>query len=224
VSRLAPRFRAHLTVTISPMTGGGELYVCHTRDISDAGMWLHTEVPFELGARLWISLLDRDRGEAVEITGEVIRAGKAGCGIRVLDPGDAWLAIVAAAGRRTAPPETPPRRLRVLVVGDEHRQRGALALYVTSGWDVRFATDLESATEALRGFAVDAAIAEFDGDDPRWAMVLAQVRATAPEARRLVRGAVAGEADDPLVHRFVSRDAGLEALLDALRTDLPGAP
>jgi hypothetical protein len=40
-----------------------------------------------------------------------------------------------------------------------------------------------------------------------------------PTARRIVRGE--GRGTNDLVHRFVSRDAGLEALLDAMTADIP---
>jgi hypothetical protein len=109
----------------------------------------------------------------------------------------------------------------LLVVGDDQRQRGALALYVTSGWDVRFANDLDTTTEALRGVKLDAVIAEHDAGDDRWQPILAAARASQPAARRIVRGIVHGAGVHPDVHRFVDRDAGLDALLDALTADLP---
>jgi hypothetical protein len=45
------------------------------------------------------------------------------------------------------------------------------------------------------------------------------VRRAQPTARRIVRGAGSGDGD--LVHRFVARDAGLDALLDAVTAELP---
>ena len=109
----------------------------------------------------------------------------------------------------------------MLVVGDERRQRGALALYVTSGWDVQFATDLDGTVEALRGVHLDAVIAEHDVSDQRWQDVLGAARRLQPTTRRIVRGASDGPPPlPPLVHRFVDRDAGLDALLDALTADI----
>ena len=110
---------------------------------------------------------------------------------------------------------------RILVVGDERRQRGALALYVTSGWDVQFATDLDGTVEALRGLTLDAVIAEHDAADDRWPPVLSEARRMQPSARRIVRGSKNGPVPEaPLVHRFVDRDAGIDALLDALTADM----
>jgi len=55
--------------------------------------------------------------------------------------------------------------------------------------------------------------------DPRLLPVMHNVRKSQPTARRIVRGAGRGESE--LVHRFVDRDAGLEALLDAVTADMP---
>ncbi len=41
MSRRAPRFRISLAATVSPLLGG-ELVVCHTRDVSDVGVCLDT--------------------------------------------------------------------------------------------------------------------------------------------------------------------------------------
>ena len=222
MSRRSPRFRAQLTVTVTPMIAGGELAVCQTRDVSDVGMWLETATPFELGTRLHLQLLDGARGAVVELIGEVTRQTQGGLGIRVIEPPPEWKALVATAARRAGGvTEKPVKRLRVLVVGDDQRQRGALALYVTSGWDVRFANDLDTTTEALRGVKLDAVIAEHDADDGRWQPILAAARASQPAARRIVRGLVHGTDVHPDVHRFVDRDAGLDALLDALTAEIP---
>ena len=145
-----------------------------------------------------------------------------GVAVQFRDPPEDWRALVSALGRTLTPGDSKTvRRLRVLVVGDEKRQRGALALYVTSGWDVRFATNLDTTVEALTGAIVDAVIAEHDAADPRWHDVLSETTALQPSARRIVRGAPDGPIPGPpLVHRFVDRDAGLDALLDALTADL----
>lgn len=200
------------------------MVVCQTRDVSDVGMWLDTVTVWDPGTRLSISTIDHARGAVIEVIGEVTRVHQGGLGIRVLEPPLEWKALVASAARRVGPgggDNKPTRRLRILVVGDDQRQRGALALYVTSGWDVRFANDLDTTTEALRGVKLDAIIAEHDAADERWQPILAVARQSQPAARRIVRGATAGAptADPTLVHRFVERDAGLDALLDALTAD-----
>ena len=50
------------------------------------------------------------------------------------------------------------------------------------------------------------------------------IRKAQPAARRIVR--TNGKGAHELVHRFVQRDDGLEALLDAISADIPaeGAP
>lgn len=212
-----------MTVTITPLIAGGEMAVCQTRDVSEVGMSVETIAPFGPGTRVTISMMDMSRGVAIEVAGEVTRVMHGGLGIRVLEPPDDWRALVASAARKTGPaPEKSARRLRILVVGDDQRQRGALALYVTSGWDVRFANDLGTTDEALRGVKLDAVIAEHDADDERWQPILAAALKHQPAARRIVRGAVihVPDVEPQLVHRFVDRDAGLEALLDALTADL----
>jgi len=223
VSRRAPRFRVRIAVTVTPVIAGGERAVCHTRDVSDVGMSLETAHVFDLGTRLVLQLFDESRGAVVEVIGEVSRHTQGGFGMRLIEPPIEWKVLVKAAARRAGPlPEKPARRLRVLVVGDDQRQRGALALYVTSGWDVRFANDLDTTDEALRGVRLDAVIAEHDADDERWQPILAAAQRVQPAARRIVRGEVARvpEVETTLVHRFVDRAAGLDALLDALTADI----
>ena len=229
MSRRAPRFRAQLTATVTTHTGNSALLVCRTRDISNVGVALDTEASLDPGTRIGITIMDPARGIAIEMVGEVTRelGGAAhGVGVKLLEPPDDWTALVAMRGRAASSGgEAPrPKRMRVLVVGDDHRRRGALALYVTSGWDVRFASDLDGAAEALHDFVVDAVIAEHDLADPRWQPVLAEAKRAQPTARRIVRGALHGPAPQsgPLVHRFVDREAGIDALLDALTADLGG--
>ena len=226
MSRRSPRYRLRLTVTVTPVIAGGEMAVCQTRDVSDVGMWLDTAAGFTPGTRLVITAMDAARGAAIEVVGEVTRQTSGGLGVRVLDVTDDWRALVAAAARHAGPqPDKAARRLRVLVVGDDQRQRGALALYVTSGWDVRFANDLDTTGEALRGVRLDAVIAEHDADDDRWQPILAAAQKAQPAARRIVRGRVdqVPEVEPSLVHRFVDRNAGLDALLDALTAEI-GTP
>jgi hypothetical protein len=224
VSRRAHRIRARLAATVTPLASSRGLFVCQTRDVSTVGCFLDTATPIELGTRVAIAIFDRSRGAPIELVGEVQRVlggANPGVGVHFLEPPQEWKNLVGALGRQSTPGENRTiRRLRVLVVGDEKRQRGALALYVTSGWDVRFATSLETTVEALTGTVVDAVIAEHDAADPRWPPIVARTASLQPQARRIVRGAPDGPLPGPpLVHRFVDRDAGLDALLDALTAD-----
>lgn len=223
MSRRANRIRARLAATVSPIAPAGDLFVCQTRDVSQVGCFLDTATVLEAGTEVAIVLFDPERGSPVELVGEVTRVlggANPGLGIRLLDPPEDWGVMLAQLGRTAPPADKRGRRLRVLVVGDERRQRGALALYVTSGWDVRFATDLDGTVEALRGVNLDAVIAEHDADDTRWQPVMDEARKAQPAARRIVRGAKNGPTPDVgLVHRFVERDAGLDALLDALTAE-----
>ncbi|HTR52955.1 MAG TPA: hypothetical protein VMJ10_19710, partial [Kofleriaceae bacterium] len=124
----------------------------------------------------------------------------------------------AQAARSSGVVDKPGRRMRVLVFGDEHRQRGAMALYVSSGWDVLFASDEFAVNEALQNIALDAVIAELDASDPRILPIMDDVRRAQPSARRIVRGA--GKNSGDLVHRYVDRESGLEALLDAITANI----
>lgn len=212
----------------------GKAFVCRTRDISDHGVLLETPEPLEPGAHVAVSLLDEQTGMAVEVTGIVARVvpglgpTPSAIGIKLTTVTPGWTALVQRAhsdrqGRPTL--ERPARRLRVLVVADEVARRGAVALYVTSGWDVRFASDLASTEEALKGISIDAVIAEHDLGDQRWPKVMEAARRTQPHARRIVRAALNGALPPPpgkpddLVHRVVDLQAGLEAVLDALAAD-----
>jgi hypothetical protein len=100
-----------------------------------------------------------------------------------------------------------------------------LALYVTSGWDIRFAIDAETATEALHGFKLDAVICEYEVVDEEWQKILRVARQTQPAARRLVRCTI-GDTPLPdagsneLAHRFVDVAHGMDSLLDALTAEL----
>lgn len=210
------------------------MLVCQTRDISREGCFLDTVEQIDEASSLTVVLMDPDRGEALEVSGRVTRSlapkpdgtGR-GVGVFFPDPPDEWLDLVARHEKeRTLPGIGSSHvRLRVVVVGDEARRRGALALYVTSGWDVRFASDIDGVREALSGVKVDAIIAEHDLTEGRWTPILSVAREAQPETRRIVRSPLkgkqappAGTADD-LVHRVVDMDAGLEALFDALTAD-----
>lgn len=197
--------------------------VCRTLDVSESGLSLDTAAWFPLGTRLAVALVDPATGGAIELIGDVVREAAAPSwtlGIFLIDPPLEWQTLVAAAERRTSTgPIKPTKRMRVLVFGDDHRQRGAMALYVTSGWDVLFATDEDSIAEALANIELDAVVAELDVSDPRLPPIMHSVRRSQPTARRIARGA--GRAQTELVHRFVDRDAGLDALLDAVTADIP---
>jgi hypothetical protein len=232
VSRRSPRIRARLTVTVQ-VIGADPLFVCQTRDVSREGLCLDTGEPLRAGLEVSISVMDAGSGEASYLLGVVTRvigtrgdgAGR-GAGIRLPAPPDEWIALVTRLQLEAggAAPHAPPVRLRILVVGDEQRRRSALALYVTSGWDVRFASDLRGVEEALTGVAVDAIIAEHDVGDAQVPAVLDAARRLQPRARRIVRSAIASAGAEAraggLVHRVVDIDAGLDALVDALTADL----
>ena len=237
MSRSAKRVRLRLVVTArisSGDTSDGRAFVCRTRDISHTGLLLETAEALRPGTVLHLNLLDPELGDSVEVHGTVTRltlptaTGAINVGVQLEEPGDAWLALVARAQVRSRDPitqERPARRLRVLVVADDIARRGAVALYVTSGWDVRFATDLTGTEEALRGIHIDAVIAEHDLNDRRWAQVLEAAQRAQPHAKRIVRSSLHGQPSPPagrpgdLVHRVVDLHAGLEAVLDALTAD-----
>jgi hypothetical protein len=197
--------------------------VCRTRDVSDVGVCLDTAAWFPLGTRLSLALVDPASGTAVEVIGDVVREASAPSwvlGILVIEPPPEWSALVASAARLSnATPDKPAKRLRILVIGDDQRQRGAMALYVTSGWDVLFASDEDSIAEAVENIDLDAVVAELEADDPRLTDMMQGIRRVQPSARRIVRGD--GKAHHELVHRFVDRDAGLDAMLDAVTADIP---
>jgi len=222
LSRRSPRYRFDIAATAVPLLGG-DMAVCRTLDVSDCGLSLDTAAWFPLGTRISVALVDPVNGGAVEVIGDVVREATAPSwtlGILLIEPAIEWYALVAAAAHRSAQEHTKPaKRLRVLVFGDDHRQRGAMALYVTSGWDVLFATDEDSIADALENIELDAVVAELDVSDPRLSPIMHSVRRSQPAARRIVRGSAAGQTE--LVHRFVGRDAGLDALLDAVAADIP---
>ena len=193
------------------------MVVSKTKDISADGVCLDTAAWFPIGTRMSIALIEPHTGAAMELIGDVVReATKKNwtLGLVVIEPPPEWQTLVAAAAAENAPYEKKSKRLRVLVIGDEHRQRGAMALYVTSGWDVLFASDESSVLEALTDITLDAVIAELDTSDPRLVELMRTAKRVQPGARRIVRGQ--GESSDDLVHRFVDRDAGLAPLLDAV--------
>ena len=232
LSRRTPRYRLSLSVTVSSLLGGQRV-VCRTRDLSADGISLDSVARFDLGTRVSVALVDPDAGSVVEVIGEVARVtegAQAALGLRLLEPSFEWKSMVSRLSQRVADaPTHAQKRRRVLVVGDDQRQRGAMALYVTSGWDVMFASDTESVRDALATAPLDAVIAELDTDPTAdgpssWMVIvelMSQCRRSQPQARRIVRGSNrGGDFDAQLVHRFVDRDAGLDALVDALTADI----
>ncbi|MBT8493263.1 MAG: PilZ domain-containing protein [Deltaproteobacteria bacterium] len=232
MSRQSPRIPARFAATVE-IAGIDHTIVCHTRDISTEGCFLDTSEQIASGVELSIAIMDNVLGEVVEAQGEVTRlvdendvgTGR-GVGVKLIDPPIGWTAMVERYEQSDGEEGQHAIRLRVLVVGDEDRKRGALALYVKSGWDLRFATELENAREALYSVELDAVIAEHDLTDQRWAEVLATARRIQPTARRLVRTSLKGGempthgGKDDLVHRVVDLDSGLDALVDALTADI----
>jgi hypothetical protein len=167
LSRRAPRHRISIAATASPLLGG-DMAVCRTLDVSEVGMCLDTAAWFPLGTRLSLSLIDPASGSALEVIGDVVREAQAPSwtlGILIIEPPIEWRGLVASAARSSGQIEKPGRRMRVLVVGDDQRQRGAMALYVTSGWDVLFASDDDSLDDAIHHIELDAVIAELDAND-----------------------------------------------------------
>lgn len=233
MSRREQRIRAQLTVTMT-IEDGDDVYVCRTRDISYSGCFLDTAQMIERGTRVQVAIMDHNRGIAMDVHGYVMRClppGKdglgRGVGLQFYDPPQEWSDLVAIYESEHQPPAAVPRRLRILVTGDRKRQRGAMALYVTSGWDVRFASDLENARDALSGVRLHAVIVESDLDDERCFEFLDLANECQPQARRIVRSELHGkeaptsESMGGLFHRVVARNAGLDSLVDALTANMP---
>ncbi|MDB4955652.1 MAG: type pilus assembly PilZ [Myxococcales bacterium] len=203
-------------MTVSPLLGG-QTVVCSTRDVSEIGVCLDTAEWLPVGTRVSLTAMDPGGGTAIEVIGDVVREANGvnpAIGVLLIEPPAEWSVLVAQAARQSGTIDKPGKRMRVLVFGDEHRQRGAMALYVSSGWDILFASDEFAVHEALDNITLDAVIAELDAGDARVAPIMDDVRKVQPSARRIVRGA--GRGDGDLVHRYVDRDAGLDALLDAV--------
>ena len=198
------------------------MVVCRTRDISEVGVCLDTAAWLPIGTRVSLALTDPRTGSAIEVIGDVVRemnGENPALGVLIIEPPAEWRMLVTQAARSSGVIDKPGRRMRVLVVGDDHRQRGAMALYVSSGWDVLFATDDFAVHEALDNIRIDAVIAELDAADPRIEPIMDDVRKLQPDARRIVRGSGKSDGGD-LVHRYVDRDSGLDALLDAVTANL----
>jgi len=151
-----------MAATVSPLLGG-ELVVCHTRDISEVGVCLDTAAWLPIGTRVSVALTDPRSGTAIEVVGDVVREMNGehpALGVLLIEPPPEWKLLVTQAARSSGVIDKPGKRMRVLVVGDDHRQRGAMALYVSSGWDVLFATDDFAVHEALDNIRLDAVTAQ----------------------------------------------------------------
>lgn len=228
MSRRSPRIRARFAATVH-IAGVEHTLVCHTRDISAEGCFLDTAEMIAPGVGLSLALMDNERGEVVQVDGVVARClpggvngvGR-GVGVRLTSPPPSWQLMVQRyqqSRAETEPGVVPTVRLAILVVGEEDQRRGALALYVRSGWDVRFATDVPTAEEAMAAVDLDAVIAEYDLEDSRALEVLQAARRLQPDARRFVRSTVRNRrAPDrgDVIQAVIDRDAGLEALVEAL--------
>jgi hypothetical protein len=228
MSRRSPRIRARFAATVH-IAGVEHTLVCHTRDISAEGCFLDTAEMIAPGVGLSLALMDNERGEVVQVDGVVARClpggvngvGR-GVGVRLTAPPPSWQLMVQRyqqSRAETEPGVVPTVRLAILVVGEEDQRRGALALYVRSGWDVRFATDVPTAEEAMAAVDLDAVIAEYDLDDSRALEVLQAARRLQPDARRFVRSAVRNRkapGGGDVIQAIIDRDAGLEALVEAL--------
>lgn len=212
---------------------GDDVFVCRTRDISYSGCFLDTAQIIERGTRVQVAIMDQTRGIAMDVNGYVMRClppGKdglgRGVGLQFYEPPQEWTELVAIYEAEHQPHVPVPRRLRILVTGDKKRQRGAMALYVTSGWDVRFASDLDNARDALSGVHLNAIIVECDLEDERCFEFLDLVQEMQPDARRIVRSELHGkpaptsESMGGLFHRVVDRNAGLDSLVDALTANM----
>ena len=242
MSRASPRYPVRLaaTVLVDKARGSGDdMLICRTRNVSREGCLLDTSHEVEPGVAIEITIMDDQTGDAIAMAGWVARSIDAkpgvrssGVGVRIPDPPESWLALVERQASRRPPrtDEIRAKRQSVVVVGDEERRRGALALYVMSGWDVRFATDFASAREALSSGEIDALVAEHELSDERWPPLLELARELQPRAKRLVRARrVEGkpletEFRDGLVHRVIDYDAGLDELFAALTAPFEPRP
>ena len=224
LSRRSPRYRANLAITGSP-DEGGDLVACRSRDVSTQGMCLDTVARWLPSMTVSLATFDPGSGSALELHGVVTRAvvgPRPLVGVRLINPPTEWAELVAT---HAVPPRatTAPgaRRLRIMVIGDGEQQRGAMALYVSSGWDVIFAPDADSVIDAVENIGIDAVIAEVDARDRTWQELLGEVRRAQPRARRIVRGEgmLTGPDVFGVAHRIIDREDGLEALVDAITAD-----
>ncbi len=228
MSRRSPRVRARFAATVQ-IGGIDHTLICHTRDISSEGCFLETSELMAPGAVVSLAVMDNHRGQVVSVEGHVTRmldGDNRGVGVRLTNATEDWAVLVERfqqAGHSDR--ERPNLRLSILVVSNDVNRRGALALYVTSGWDIRFAGDAPAAIEAMGADQLDAVICEFDSDDDSWDMIMRAAREKHPAAKRLIRCHtedidLPASGADKLVHRFVEINDGMDAILDALTAEL----
>ncbi len=227
MSRRSPRVRVRFAATVQ-IGGVDHTLICHTRDISQEGCFLETSEMMAPGADVSLAVMDNERGEVVRVSGRVTRmldgTGR-GVGVRLTDPSDEWLVMVERFQEAGEGGRHRNLHLAVLVVSSEENRRSALALYVTSGWDIRFACDVAAASEAMATDHLDAVICEFASDDPRWKPIMDEAQSRHSTAKRLVRCqtkdvSLPTSGADQLVHRFVETEGGMDALVDALTAEL----
>ncbi len=209
--------------------------MCHTRNISVDGCFLDTRAVFEPGASIQFTVLDNRIDEQVPLQGVVIRASQSegvGVGVRLKKPPPEWLRMVEQYRKRSDTDLALEGniRLMVLVAGTEDHRRAALALYVKTGWDVRFAADVKSAIEALKEDAFDAIVVEYHVLTHRTELLEA-AKALRPTTLRIVRIDSHKEkkpatGQHSLVQKVVELDEGLDglvAVLDNATDDWTGA-
>lgn len=226
MSRKAQRLQINLTLTLT-LDGDPITLAATTTNISSAGCLVRLNRELPIGRIIHVALLDDETGNLIDMDGviarqEVVVEGQWATGIHFPDPGLTWAELCRRKGAITKTGLVQvARRYRILVVGDEARIRGALALYVTSGFDVRFAGGVDNAREALASVHLDAVIAERELSDPEWVGILEAALEKQPAARRLVRSSREVQPFDEkevarLVHRVVDIEGGVEALIDAI--------
>jgi len=231
MSRRSPRIRARFAATVE-VSGTDQTLVCRTRDVSADGCFLDSQAELAPGAAVSLAVMDSVRGEVVQVDGVVARSrpaadGGAGFGVRLARATPEWRILLQchehALGTGSASVATG--HLAVLLVGDEGSRRGAAALYVTSGWDVRFATDAAMVALALDEATFDAVVVDYEPDDPRTVEVLRTVRQRRPRALRIIcSDAPAVTGAGLLVQRWVNRDAGVDGLIATLAAEIPPTP
>src|SRR5262252_1395683 len=100
VSRGSRRARVRLPVTARIGADGASAFICRTRDISELGLLLETPELVPPGTEIFLTLLDDQTGEAIELEGEVARsvpaegATPAALGVSLTRGAPAWSALV----------------------------------------------------------------------------------------------------------------------------------
>ena len=107
--------------------------VCRTRDVSDVGVCLDTAAWLPIGTCVSLALTDPRAGMVIEVIGDVVREDNGkdpALGLLLIEPPADWRALVLSAARQSGTADKPGRRMRVLVIGDPHRQRGAAVSWI----------------------------------------------------------------------------------------------